>query len=89
MMPMCRDISRWVAADEVERLPIAKRLLLTLHLSMCGRCARFARELRRIGEAARMRWNITAEDHEVIARLERSILENIGDATDGRNDAGR
>ncbi len=89
MMPMCRDISRWVAADEVDSLPFAKRLLLTLHLSMCGRCARFARELRRIGEAARMRWNIAAEDHEVIARLERSVLENIGDATDGRSDASR
>jgi hypothetical protein len=89
MMPMCRDISRWVAADEVERLPFAKRLLLTLHLGMCGRCARFARELRRIGEAARMRWNIAEEDQEVIARLERSVLENIGDAADGRDDVGR
>ena len=86
MMPTCRNVSRLIAAGEVESLPLLRRLSIKLHVSMCRHCARFARELRRIGEAARMQWSARGEDSEVIARLERSVLADLGGATDGGGD---
>jgi len=77
MMPTCRDVSRRIATGEVESLPFSRRLLVTLHVSMCGRCARFARELRRIGEAARARWKPDPADRETLDRLERVVLQHL------------
>ncbi len=86
MMPRCRDVSRWIASDEIERLPTAKRLLLALHVSMCGRCARFARELRRIGQAARTRWAPSAQDREALDRVERVVFQHFPHDGDRRDD---
>jgi len=86
MMPTCRDVSRSIAAGQVERLPFLRRLLLTLHVSVCGRCARFARELRRIGEAARARWEPGAEDRETLDRLERVVFQHLPHDGDRRDD---
>lgn len=77
MMPTCREVSRLIATGEVESLPLLKRLLLTLHTSMCGRCARFARELRRISQAARARWQSGAVDRQTLDRLEHAILRHL------------
>ena len=77
MMPTCREVSRVIAADEVQHLPRSRRWLVVLHLSMCGRCARFARELRRIGEAARSLWSLQREDQEIAERLERALSVSI------------
>ncbi len=87
MMPTCRDVSRLIAAGEVESLPFSRRLLVTLHVSMCGRCARFARELRRIGEAARGRWQSGAEERVTLDRLERVVFQHLPHDGDGRDDS--
>jgi len=53
---------------------------------MCGRCARFARELRRIGQAARTRWELGAEDRETLDRLERVVFQHFPPDGDRRDD---
>jgi hypothetical protein len=84
-MPTCRDVSHLIGAD-TGRLRLFTRLLISLHVRMCGRCARLARELRRIGDAPPSPHGSPAEDAQAIARLERLAVANIGGATDGRDD---
>jgi hypothetical protein len=87
MMPTCRQVSRLIAAGDVESLPFHRRLWVTLHVSMCGRCARFTRELRRIGEAARARWALGTEDRETVDRLEQVVLRQLSQDVDRRGDS--
>ncbi len=86
MMPTCRDVSRSIAAGDTDRLTPFRRLLVGLHVRMCGRCARFARELRRIGQAARTRWELGAEDRETLDRLERVVFQHFPHDGDRRDD---
>jgi hypothetical protein len=86
MMPTCRDVSRSIAAGDVDCLPIFRRLLVGLHVRMCGRCARFARELRRIGQAARTRWSPTAQDREALDRVERVVFQHFFPDGERRDD---
>lgn len=52
-MLTCRDVSRGLAADELRTGALGRRLAIRVHLLMCDRCRRFAREIRQLGTAMR------------------------------------
>lgn len=76
MMPSCREVSRLLASGEVDTAPAVRRILTRLHLLMCGDCARYSRELRHLGEAARQALR-SPLDPQRLAALERAILERV------------
>ena len=74
MMPTCREVTRLLASGQLEAAPLARRILVRLHLLLCDECGRYARELVGLGEAARTALR-TPLDPERLAALERAILE--------------
>ena len=44
-MPSCRDISQLISAGMDRNLPLRKRLSIRLHVSMCGFCRRYEKQL--------------------------------------------
>lgn len=76
-MPTCRELTEALAGDGLASLPWPRRLLARLHLARCELCARFARQLQRIGEALRASWAPAADAglgplrDRVVARLRR------------------
>lgn len=44
-MPTCRETTALASRALDEHLPLADRMALRLHLSICRNCARFARQL--------------------------------------------
>jgi hypothetical protein len=71
----CREVSRAVAADELERAGLWQRLGVRLHLLMCGHCRRYAAQLRAIGETTRELFRGETEDRGRIERLRQVILQ--------------
>lgn len=45
VMPSCRDISELISQAMDRRLPLRKRLSIRLHVSMCGFCRRYEKQL--------------------------------------------
>ena len=45
VMPSCRDISQLISAGMDRNLPLRKRLSIRLHVSMCGFCRRYEKQL--------------------------------------------
>jgi predicted anti-sigma-YlaC factor YlaD len=82
----CREVSRAVAADELERAGLWQRLGVRLHLLMCRHCRRYAAQLRAIGETARELFRGETEDRGRIERLRRAVQQarppGDGDAED-------
>ena len=75
-MLACKEVTRIVAAEELDEAGWKRRLAVRLHLLMCWHCRRYAAQLRAIGEAARSILGTRPEDQdsEAIERLERAIL---------------
>ncbi len=79
-MLSCKEVTRLLAGDELERASWARRLAVRLHLRMCWHCRRYAAQLRAIGRAARSLWGAhpkKAEDPETLKRLEEAILKGV------------
>ena len=74
-MLTCREVSRAVAADELERAGLWQRLGVRLHLLMCRHCRRYAAQLRAIGETTRELFRGETEDRGRIERLRQVILQ--------------
>lgn len=45
VMPSCKDISELISQAMDQRLPLRKRLSIRLHVSMCGLCRRYEKQL--------------------------------------------
>ena len=45
VMPSCRDISQLISNGMDRNLPLRKRLSIRLHVSMCGLCRRYEKQL--------------------------------------------
>lgn len=54
-MISCREATRITLQAEDRHMPLAERLALRLHRSMCGNCRRFARQVRLLSQAS-ARW---------------------------------
>lgn len=52
VMPSCRDVSALVSQAMDGRVSWRRRLTIRMHLSMCGLCRRYERQLRLLREAA-------------------------------------
>ena len=50
VMPSCRDISRLISASMDRNLSWRKRLSIRLHVSMCGLCRRYEKQLHLLHE---------------------------------------
>jgi len=50
VMPSCRDISQLISAGMDRNLPLRKRLSIRLHVSMCGFCRRYEKQLHLLHE---------------------------------------
>ena len=90
-MLACKEVTRIVAAQELDEAGWKRRLAVRLHLLMCRHCRRYAAQLRAIGKAARSIWGIRPEDQdsEAVERLERVILEPVRSGRIPSNDSRR
>lgn len=50
VMPSCRDISQLISDGMDRKLPLRKRLSIRLHVSMCGLCRRYEKQLHLLRE---------------------------------------
>jgi hypothetical protein len=50
VMPSCRDISQLISDGMDRNLPLRKRLSIRLHVSMCGFCRRYEKQLHLLHE---------------------------------------
>lgn len=73
-MLTCREVSRAVAADELERAGYWKRFGVRFHLLMCRRCRRYSEQLRAIGRTARELFREAPADQATVDRLREAIL---------------
>lgn len=48
LMPSCKDITASISEGMDKRLPLAKRLSIRLHVSMCFLCRRYEKQLHMI-----------------------------------------
>jgi hypothetical protein len=78
-MLTCNEVSHDIASDALDGAPWRRRMAVRLHLVMCDRCRRFAKELRALGDAARRVASIT-ESSPADAALERRLLTRLADA---------
>lgn len=52
VMPSCKDISAQISEGMDRNLPLQKRLSIRLHVSMCGLCRRYEKQLHLIHQGA-------------------------------------
>ena len=53
-MMTCKEVSTLVSMEHLAEAPAAQRIAARLHLMMCRHCRAFHRQLRAIGQAARL-----------------------------------
>ena len=51
VMPSCKDISALISEGMDRNLPLRKRLSIRLHVSMCGLCRRYEKQLHLLRES--------------------------------------
>jgi hypothetical protein len=75
-MMTCKEVSTLVSMEHLEEAPRARRMAVRLHLMMCRHCRAFRRQLRIIGDVARL----IARDfeREPTAAFESRILDRLG-----------
>ena len=76
-MLKCNDLSRLVAADEIEEFGFMQRMELKFHLFMCKHCRNYVAQIRCIGQGARDLAAESAPDGEQVQRLEKKICDHI------------
>lgn len=52
-LPSCKEMSERVSSGEFEGASFLMRFLVRVHLSMCGHCERYARQIKHISQAVR------------------------------------
>jgi len=78
----CKEVSRLVSSDELASAGFILRLRARFHLLICRECRRYADQMRIIGTAAREVMRGLVLDPGVLARLERSILDDARGGAD-------
>ena len=72
-MLRCREVVALVASDAWRDLPVMRRVGVRLHLGMCRHCRAYARQLKKIGEAARRLYGAVRPDTAAAERVVRVI----------------
>lgn len=76
-MLTCKEASRTIAADELSTVGWRQQLAVKFHLLICRHCRRYARQMRRIGEAAKEVFGDQTAEPEARDRLRSAILDKI------------
>ena len=76
-MLKCRDLSRMVAADEIEDFGFMKKVELRFHLFMCKHCRNYVAQIRTLGQGAKDLAAESAPDQQELERLEKHICNGI------------
>jgi hypothetical protein len=76
-MLKCNDLSRLVAADEIEEFGFMQRVELKFHLFMCRHCRNYVAQIRSIGQGARDLAAESAPDDEQVQHLEKKICDHL------------
>ena len=74
----CRQVTEIVAGGELIDAGPWLRMKIRLHLMMCRHCARYAKQIRTLGVAARERFR--RPDETSVQELQRKILESAGNS---------
>lgn len=64
-MLMCKEATRLISEGLDRRLPLWQRLNLRLHVSMCGACTAYKRQVEAIHRLLRARFGRPSHDHDV------------------------
>jgi len=76
-MPSCREVARLVASGDLGQLGRIRQAMVRLHLATCDHCARYSRELKAIGAAARRLFGIEPLDPARMESFRRAMLETV------------
>lgn len=79
-MLKCRDVAELVASDVGQHPPLTRRVAVLVHLAMCRHCRAYARQLRRIGAAARRLFHGGGVEADVSARIAIAVREAAAEA---------
>ena len=74
-MVSCKEYATAVSSGELERAGLSKRLSMALHWLICKYCRAYARQMRRLGDAARHLFGKTPPNPEALERLEEELAE--------------
>jgi hypothetical protein len=74
-MYSCSQVVKSIASDEYLTGGFLKRLSVLLHLAICSRCARYARQLRAIGLA--VRGSVTDVSPQELENAKKKIREHL------------
>ncbi len=75
-LPTCKEISERMSSGEFESAFFLTRLLVRMHLSMCGHCKRYARQIENITAAVREKAKRLV-DRERLAGLKKRIIGRL------------
>jgi hypothetical protein len=75
LMPNCREVAKVLSGDGLAPEPWPLRLMIRLHLKQCEFCARFARQMDRIGEALKSSWSEPAGDD--VETFKRRVIKRL------------
>lgn len=73
-MLSCKEVATALASGEAERGGLRGRLAIRWHLLLCAACRTYARQMRRLGEAARSLLGREPTDPAALARLEEELV---------------
>jgi hypothetical protein len=76
-MLKCKDLTKLVAADEIEDFGFMQRMEFRLHLFMCRHCRNYVAQIRSIGQGARDLAAGDEPDGDQLQRMEKDICDNI------------
>ena len=78
-MLRCNDVSKIIAADELEGASWTRKLAVRMHILMCAHCRRYERQLKEIARAAKsvLGGRDSDPDPEVTRHLEAKILDKL------------
>ena len=74
-MLRCNEIARLVASDQFRDASWMRRMSLRMHLAMCHRCRRYARQIERLGVELRRAFTATDEDEAALQRIEQALRD--------------
>ncbi len=82
-MLRCNEVARMVASDEFRDAGWVRRLSLRMHLAMCRRCRRYARQINLLGAEARRSWTATDADESALQRIEQALRDRSPNGSSG------
>ncbi len=80
-MLRCNEVAMILASDQLQDAGWMRRLSLRMHLAMCRRCRRYAKQIALLGDQARRMWTATAADESALQRIEETLRNRSADGS--------